>query len=195
MTQRQPRPLAPPLKESGMAPERTAVITGSASRDAANGVRSPSTTTVGTSPSARLARAEKFLDCNELRCLSKDRPPVRRALYEERSECNDQPQRSGYVEQARIDSGPVTWWVGSRFLLITRRGNEADRPRARPVSAVLSQAAWFRYLYNRALDPGQLHSADHRAVRTLIPRRTSYRGDEFDPARSSLATLTRGRKQ
>jgi hypothetical protein len=30
MTQRWPRPLAPPLKESGMAPQRTAVITGSA---------------------------------------------------------------------------------------------------------------------------------------------------------------------
>ena len=57
-----------------MAPQRTAVITGSASRDAAIGLQSPSTSTVGTSPLARLARAEKSLVCNELRCLSKDRP-------------------------------------------------------------------------------------------------------------------------
>jgi hypothetical protein len=199
-----------------MAPQRTAVITGSALRDAVIGLESRWISTVAASPLARLPGAEKSLVCNELCCLSKDRPPLRRALYGERSECNDQPQRSGYVEQARIDSGPVQWWVGSRFLLRVRRGNEADRPRARLVLAVPLQAARsstaherrepstselpdratrFRHLCNRALDPGQLHSADHRAVRTLIPRWTSHRGPWFDPARSSLATLTRGRKQ
>ena len=127
MTQRRPRPLAPPLKESGMAPQRTAVITGSASRDAAIGLQSPSTSTVGTSPLARLARAEKSLVCNELRCLSKDRQPPPRALYGERHECNDQPQRSGYLQVACVDCSPGTWWVWSEFLLIVRRCNEADR--------------------------------------------------------------------
>jgi hypothetical protein len=92
-----------------MAPQRTAVITGSASRDASIGLQSPSTLTVGTSTLARLARAEKSLVCNELRCLSKDRPSPLCALYGERHECNDQPQRSGYLQVARVDSKP--WYV------------------------------------------------------------------------------------
>ena len=184
-------------KESRMAPRRTAVITGSALHDAGIGLESRWASTVAASPLPRLAGAEKSLACNELCRLSKDRPPLPRALYGERSECNDQPQRSGYVEQARVDSGSVKWWVGSRFLLRARRGNEADRPRARPILVVPLQAApssaapalrepsaselpnrepLFRHLYNRALDPRQLHSADHPAVRTLIPRCTSHRG-------------------
>ena len=110
-----------------MAPQHTAVITGSASRDAAIGLESRWTSAVAASPWARLAGAEKFLVCNELRCLPKDRPLPSRALYGERSECDDQPQRSGYVQVARVDSSPGKWWVWSEFLLRARRCNEADR--------------------------------------------------------------------
>jgi hypothetical protein len=94
-----------------MAPQRTAVITGSASRDVAIGLQSRWTSTVGTSPLARLARAEKSLACNELHCLPKDPSLLRRALYLERSECDDQPQQSGYEQHARVDSGYSKCWV------------------------------------------------------------------------------------
>jgi hypothetical protein len=112
-----------------MASQRTALITGSASRDAAIGPESRRTTTVASSPWARLAQAERLLVCNELRCLSKDRPASPRTLYGGRHECNDQPQRSGYVQGARVDSSPCRWWVWSEFLLRARRCSEADRRR------------------------------------------------------------------
>jgi len=124
-----------------MAPQHTPVITGSASRDAAIGLESRWTSAVAASLWARLAGAEKFLVCNELRCLPKDRPLPQRALYGERSECDDQPQRSGYVQVARVDSSPGKWWVWSEFLLRARRGNEADRRRDANLSAVQPEAA------------------------------------------------------
>ena len=129
MTPRAATPGGASPKESRMAPQRTAVITGSASRDAAIGLELRRTPTVAAAPWTRLAVAEKSLVWNELRRLPKDRPPPRRALYGERSECDDQPQRSGYVQVARVDSIPGKWWVWSEFLLRARRGNEADRRR------------------------------------------------------------------
>ena len=75
---------------------------------------------------ARLAG--EILACSELRCLSKDRLPPRGALYGG-FECDDQPQRSGYVQVARVDSIPGKWWVWSEFLLRARRGSGADRRR------------------------------------------------------------------
>jgi hypothetical protein len=122
-----------------MAPRHTAVITGSASRDAAIGPESRRTTTVPASVWPRLAGPEKSLACNELCCLSKDRPLPRRALYGERSECDDQPQRSGYVQVARVDSSPGKWWVWSEFLLRARRCSETDRRRDAYLSRPCSQ--------------------------------------------------------
>jgi hypothetical protein len=106
-----------------------AVITRSASRDAAIGLQSRLTSTVTPSLLARLAQAEKSPACNELRCIPKDRLPPPCALYGERHECNDQAQRSGYLQVACVDCSPGTWWVWSEFLLRARRCNEADRRR------------------------------------------------------------------
>ena len=122
-----------------MAPQHTAVITGPASRDAAIGLESRWTSAVPASLCAPLAGAEKFLACNELRCLPKDGPLPRRALYGEHSECDDQPQRSGYVQVARVDSIPGKWWVWSEFLLRARRCSEADRRRDANLSRPCSQ--------------------------------------------------------
>jgi hypothetical protein len=126
MTQRRPRPLTP--KESTMTP-CIAVITRSASRGAAIGLQSRLTSTVTPSPLARLAQAEKSPVCSELRCLPKDRLPPPCALYGVRHGCNDQPERSGYLQVARVDCSPRTWWVWSEFLLRARRCSEADRRR------------------------------------------------------------------
>ena len=144
-----------------MAPRHTAVITGSASRDGAIGPESRRTSAVAAPPRPRLAGAEKFLVCNELRCLSKDGPLPRRALYEERSECDDQPQRSGYVQVARVDSIPGKWWVWSEFLLRARRGNEADRRRTRPLPAVLPEARISPQRVSAHRGKNLLHDARH----------------------------------
>jgi hypothetical protein len=168
-----------------MAPQHTAVITGSA-RDAAIGQESRWTSAVTASSWARLVGAEKILVCNELRCLPKDRPLPRPALYGERSGCDDQPQRSGYVQVARVDSSPGKWWVWSEFLLRARRCSEADRRRdaysTRPCSRrrhIAYQphrgrnhqhvgASRFRDIDDRALAGLRAHPAVHHAAGTLM---------------------------
>jgi hypothetical protein len=169
-----------------MALQRSAVITGSASRDAAIGLESRRRPTVAASLWTRLAVAENSLVSNRLRCLPIDRPLPRRALYGERTECDDQPQRSGYVQVARVDSSPGKWWVWSEFLLRARRCSEADRRRdansSRPCSprrhiAYQSHrgrnhrhvgASRFRAIDDRALARPLARPAVHHAAGTLM---------------------------
>jgi len=170
-----------------MAPQHTAVITRSVSRDAPIRLKSRGTSTAAASPLARLAGAEKSLVGNELRCLSKDRQPPPHALYGERHECNDQPQRSGYLQVACVDWSPGTWWVWSEFLLRARRCSEADRRR----DANLSRPCTKRR-----------HNANQPiAARTTYTTQQAPRAapTATDPGYSRLgsrpATFTGGRKQ
>ena len=196
-----------------MAPQHTAVITGSASRDAAIELESRWTSAAAAALWAPLAGAEKFLVCNELRCLPKDRPLPRRALYGERSECDDQPQRSGYVQVARVDSSPGKWWVWSEFLLRARRCSEADRRRdaysPRPCSRrrhIAYQphrgrnhqhvgASRFRDIDDRALAGPRAQPAVHHAAGTLMGPAPTANDTGYSWLESRPATLTRGRKQ
>jgi hypothetical protein len=175
-------------KESGMAPQHTPVITGTASRDAAIGLGSCWISAVAASPLPRLTGAEKSLVCNELRCLSKDRPPPPRALYGERSGCNDQPQRSGYVQVARVDSSPGRWWVWSEFLLRARRCSEADRRQEANLYRPCSQGGTTRVSPSRQEPPTQ------RSRHLMGPAPTAT-DTGYPRLGSRPATLTRGRKQ
>lgn len=171
-----------------MASQHTAVITGSASRDAAIELESRWISAAAASPWSPLAGAEKFLVCNELRCLPKDRPLPRRALYGERSECDDQPQRSGYVQVARVDSSPGKWWVWSEFLLRARRGNEADRRRDANLSGPCGQRR------PNACQPIAARTPTRRSGRLVGPHQPLL--TRVAPGWGSRpATLTRGRKQ
>jgi hypothetical protein len=195
-----------------MAPQQTAVITGPASRDAAIGLESRWTSAVAASLWAPLAGAEKFLVCNELRCLPKDRRLPRRALYGERSGCDDQPQRSGYVQVARVDSSPGRWWVWSEFLLRARRCSEADRRRdaysPRPCSrrrhiayspiAAGTSDMWARpdfEISTIALAGPRAQPAVHYAAGTLMGLAPTATDTGYSWLEPRPATLTRGRKQ
>jgi hypothetical protein len=173
-----------------MASQHTAMITGSVSRDASIRLKSRGTSTAAASPLARLAGAEKSLVCNELRCLSKDRRPPRRALYGEHSECNDQPQRSGYVQVARVDSSPGKWWVWSEFLLRARRCNEADRRRD-----ANSSRPWGQRRHNPRTSPSRQENHLHDAPGTLMGPHQPLVTPVTPRLGSRPATLTRGRKQ
>jgi hypothetical protein len=188
MTQRVAATAGASPKESRMTPQRTAVITRSASRDVAIGPESRRTTTVAASPWAQLGQAERFLVCNELRCLSKGRLAPPRTLYGGRHECNDRPQRSGYVQGARVDSRPGRWWVWSEFLLRARRCSEADRRRDANSLRPCSQRRHNAHQPIAARTTYTIQQAPYGAAPTATDTGCSRSG-------SRPATLTRGRKQ
>lgn len=171
-----------------MAPQHTAAIAGSVSRDAAIRLKSRWTSTAAASPLPRLAGAEKSLVCSELRCLSKDRLQPQGALYGEHSECDDQPQRSGYAQVARVDSSPGKWWVWSEFLLRARRCSEADRRRDTNSPGRAARDGTTRTSPSRQEPPTPCSKHPDGAAPTAIDAGYSQLG-------SRPATLTRGRKQ
>ena len=172
-----------------MAPQHTAVITGSASRRCSRSDWSHA----GHQRWQHL----HWLDSQELRnplsatscaaCRKIGRSPPR-ALYGERSECNDQPQRSGYVQVARVDSSPGKWWVWSEFLLRARRCSEADRRRDANLSRPCSQRRHNAHQPIAARTTYTMQQAPNGAAPTATDTGYSRLG-------SRPATLTRGRKQ